>query len=238
MHTSCLLIHEPLVALSHLKTFPSSCTKRSRSSVYLTGCLLVPLSPPDFDHKPTSPDAPLLSRAQMCPARVPPSTTPRRPLCSSATTASEKELERLNFSPSTAASSSSHGAQDPCQQLLQPPRAFDSWPLPPCDCRHGGRRIGRSHCCRRRGSCKAVAGRSEAHFSSGTCEACLGEQVEHEQVLSQQVRAAVRPNLGAHKTGGRRHGHRRPPRGPLPSTTSRGRWPNRRVAVTMFDDAR
>jgi hypothetical protein len=25
------------------------------------------------------------------------------------------------------------------------------------------------------GSCKAVASRSEAHFFSGTCEACLGE---------------------------------------------------------------
>jgi hypothetical protein len=105
------------------------------------------------------------------------------------------------------------------------------------DCRHGGRCIGRSHCFRRRGSCKAVAGRSEAHFFSGTCEARLGEQVEHEQVLSQQVRAAVRPDLGAHETGSCRHGCRRPPRGPLPSTTSRGWWPNRRVAVTTLDDA-
>jgi hypothetical protein len=57
-------------------------------------------------------------------------------------------------------------------------------------------------------------------------------------MLSQQVRTAVRPDLGAHKTGGCRRGCRRPPRGPLPSTTSRGRWSIRRVAVATLDDTR
>jgi hypothetical protein len=48
-------------------------------------------------------------------------------------------------------------------------------------------------------------------------------------------REVVRPDLGAHKTGGCRRGRRRPQRGPLPLTTSRGRWPTRRVAVTTLD---
>jgi hypothetical protein len=142
--------------------------KKSSRSTSITGCLPVPLSSPVFDPKPTSPDTPLASEEpehierehhqQLLldgPCALPRRTRPRKNL------SGETFRHRLPLRPCPTALRTLTSSSCSRRRLLIRGHCRLS------DCCHGGRRIGRSHCCRRRGSCKAFVCRSVAHFFSG-----------------------------------------------------------------------